>query len=165
METIAKFLEENSMANPLTSEPPSHLVLKDLLRQADELMAKSPESSRRPDEVMQSITESKKIVDSYAPVRQLEEQFYTGDNFQRILYIDSYRRGHGLDPLFNMANPFPSEDKLIGAISHGFEMTRLAFARKKFAREKEASKIHDEFVKAQTYAYRMIEVMESTYMS
>lgn len=151
METIAKFLEENRMANPLTSEPPSHLVLKDLLRQADELMAKSPES--------------RGIVDFYAPVRQLQEQFYTGDNFQRILYIDSYRRGHGLDPLFNMANPFPSEDKLIGAISHGFEMTRLAFARKKFAKEKEASKIHDEFVKAQTYAYRMIEVMESTYMS
>lgn len=153
METIAKFLEENRMANPLTSEPPSHLVLKDLLRQADELMAKSPDSMNH-------------IIDNfYAPVRQLEEQFYTGDNYQRILYTDSYRRAHGLDPLFNMANPFPSEDKLIGAISHGFEMTRLAFARKKFAKEKEASKIHDEFVKAQTYAYRMIEVMESTYMS
>jgi hypothetical protein len=146
METIAKFLKENGMANPLTTEPPSHLVLQDLLRQADELLEKSPHSSR--------------IVYFYAAIRELEEQFYTGDNFQRILYIDSYRRAHGMDPLFNVEYPFPSQDTLTGAISHGFEMARLIFARQKSGREKE-----EEFEKTQSYAYRMIDVLESTYMS
>jgi hypothetical protein len=147
MATIAKFLEENGMANPLTTEPPSHLILQDLLHQADELLEKSHHSRR--------------ILDSfYVPARQLEEQFYTGDNFQRILYIDSYRRAHGLDPLFNVAHPFPSQDKLTGAISHGFEMAKLIFARLQSGREKE-----EEFEKTQSYAYRMIDVLESTYMS
>ena len=150
--TIAKFLEENGMANPLTTEPPSHLILQDLLRQANELLEKSPGS--------RTITDN-----FYIPARELEEQFYTGDNFQRILYIDSFRRAHDLPPLFNKAQPFPSRDTLTGAISHGFEMARLTFARKQLGSEKEARKIQDNFEKTQSYAYRIIDVLESTYIS
>jgi hypothetical protein len=140
MATIAKFLEENGMANPLTTEPPSHRVLQDLLRQADELLEKSPHSSR--------------IVYFYAAIRQLEEQFYTGDNFQRILYIDRYRRANGLEPLFNKDQPFPSRDRLTGAISHGFEMAKLSFALQKI----------DEAEKTQSYTHKIIDVLESTYL-
>lgn len=149
MATIAKFLDENRMANPLTTEPPSHLILQDLLHQADELLEKSSGELRV------------RITDNfYAPARELEEQFYTGDNFQRILYIDSFRRSHDLPPLFNKAHPFPSRDTLTGAISHGFEMARLTFARKQLGSEK-----GEKFEKTQSYAYRIIDVLESTYMS
>ena len=142
MATISTFLEENGIANPLTTEPPSHRVLQDLLRQADELMAKRPDSINN-------------IIDSfYAPAKQLEEQFYTGDNFQRILYIDRYRRANGLDPLFNKDQPFPSRDRLTGAISHGFEMAKLSFALQKI----------DEAEKIQNYTHKMIDVLESTYL-
>lgn len=140
MATIAKFLEENGMANPLTTEPPSHRVLQDLLRQADELLEKSPHSSR--------------IVYFYAAIRQLEEQFYTGNNFQRILYIDRYRRANGLEPLFNKDEPFPSRDRLTGAISHGLEMAKLSFALQKI----------DEAEKIQNYTHKIIDVLESTYL-
>lgn len=149
--TIVKFLEENGMANPLTTEPPSHLILQNLLSLADELLEKSPHSSR--------------IVYFYAAIRQLEEQFYTGDNFQRILYIDRYRRANGLEPLFNKEGPFPSQDTLTGAITHGFEMARLTFASYQQLEGEEARKMQEKFEKTQSYAHRIIDVLESTYMS
>lgn len=169
MATIAEFLDENRMPNPLTTEPPSHLILQDLLRQANELLEKSSGELRG------------RITDNfYAPVSQLEEQFYSGDNFQRIFYIDSFRRANDLPPLFNKADPFPSRDTLTGAISHGFEMARLTFASYqqlgklgklgnlanlgKVGGAAEAS-MQEKFEKTQSYTHRIIDVLESTYMS
>lgn len=169
MATIAEFLDENRMPNPLTTEPPSHLILQDLLRQANELLEKSSGELRG------------RITDNfYAPVSQLEEQFYSGDNFQRIFYIDSFRRANDLPPLFNKAEPFPSRDTLTGAISHGFEMARLTFASYqqlgklgklgklgnlgKVGGAAEAS-MQEKFEKTQSYTHRIIDVLESTYMS
>lgn len=172
MATIAEFLDENRMPNPLTTEPPSHLILQDLLRQANELLEKSSGELRG------------RITDNfYAPVSQLEEQFYSGDNFQRIFYIDSFRRANDLPPLFNKADPFPSRDTLTGAISHGFEMARLTFASYqqlgklggenlanlgkvgKLGKESMEASMQEKFEKTQSYTHRIIDVLESTYMS
>lgn len=128
----------------------------------------------------------------YKPASQLQEIFYAGDICEWRLFIEGYRKRNGLDPLFYMDdtsypphfNTFPTQDRLTGAISHAFDMAKAEYtvydqfrsecgkrmqehgvnALTPDEREK-ARLMREHFEYTQNYAYRMIDVLESTYMS
>jgi hypothetical protein len=187
--TITAFLQENDMENPIVPEViPSYQLLQDLREQAYTLIQK------RESEQEQIPAERKAEFKAYYdktiayikadfcdPVSQLLDIFYNGDIFGRKLFIEAYRSKNGLTPLFDT---FPTQDRLTGAISHAFDMAKAAYgvyeqfrsecgARMQVHGEnawtpeerEKARLMREHFEYTHTYAYRMLDVLESTYMS
>jgi len=185
MATITKFLVENKMENPMVpGVVPAHPLLDQLRSQALTLMQKNEREQKECNEELQPyFAESIGYIlhNFYEPVGKLIEIFYTGDIVQRKLFIEAYRSKGGLTPLFDS---FPTQDRLTGAISHAFDMAKAEYAiYEQFRREctertqehgvnawtpeqrEKARLMREHFEYTQNYAYRMIDVLEATYMS
>jgi hypothetical protein len=181
---ISKFFQENKMENPLVPDVlPTHALLQELRIQALVLMRDQEKEQEQNEEFKDYFAKTISFVlyNFYEPVCELLEIFYAGDIVQRKLFIEAYRNKHGLTPLFDS---FPTQDRLTGAISHAFDMAKAEYAiyeqfRSKCTeraqkhgdtawtpeeREKERL-MRAQFEYTQNYAYRMVDVLETTYMS
>ena len=199
--TISKFLDENHMENPIVSGViPSYKILDDMCKQGVALMDKKELELEKREaaglEVYHDKTISYITSNYYDPVIQLQEMFYGRKICECRRFIQGYRTRNGLPPLFYMddieeyttypqdLDTFPTQDRLTGAISHAFDMTKAEFrVYEQFRREcSERAKEHgvngwtpeerekarlmrEQFEYTQNYAYRMIDVLEATYMS
>lgn len=188
--TLEGFFKENGMKNPFVPDViPSYALLQELLGKAYSLLHKREgEQQQIPAERKDAKAYYEKTIayikaDFCEPVSKLLEIFYKGDILASILFIEDYRRKHGLVPLFNS---FPTQDRLTMAISHAFDMAKAEYSvYEQFRREcSERAKEHpvsavawtpeerekarlmrEHFEYTQNYAYRMIDVLEATYMS
>jgi hypothetical protein len=183
--TIKAFLDKNGMENIIVPNVvPAYPLLQELRSQGLALMERMKKEQEQAPEEQKAHYE--KIIayaaeHFYEPASKLVEIFYTGDIFECKLFIEAYRSKNGLTPLFDS---FPAQDRLTGAISHAFDMAKAEYAvyeqfRSECGRrmqehgtnawtpeEREKARLmREHFEYTHNYAYRMIDVLESTYMS
>ena len=188
--TITTFLKENDMENPFVADViPTYPLLQQLLGQAQSLLQKRESeqeqipAGRKAAKAYYEKTIAYIKAEFCDPVSELLNIFYNGDIFEHKLFIEGYRSKNGLVPLFDT---FPTQDRLTGAISHAFDMAKAEYAvYEQFRREcSERAKEHatsavawtpeerekarlmrEQFEYTHNYAYRMLDVLETTYMS
>jgi len=188
--TLEGFFKENDMENPFVPDViPSYVLLQHLLGKAYSLLHKwEGEQEQIPAERKDAKAYYEKTIayikaDFCEPVSKLLEIFYKGDILASILFIEAYRRKNGLVPLFNT---FPKQDRLTVAISHAFDMAKAEYSvYEQFRREcSERAKEHpasgvawtpkerekarlmrEQFEYTHNYAYHMLDVLETTFMS
>jgi len=182
---ISTFLEENGMENPIVPGMiPTYPLLQELRSQGLALIKKrEQEQEQIPEEhkAYHEKTINYIMSNFYDPATELHDLFYAGDIFERKLFIEGYRSKNGLTPLFDT---FPTQDRLTGAISHAFDMAKAEYSvYEQFRSEcgkrmqvhgenawtpeerEKARLMREHFEYTHNYAYRMLDVLESTYMS